>query len=337
MRYSQSSPGSSMHENILFLSKGERASSTRYRALQYFPYFKTHGWKPEHVTISGGVISVLRALNAARKADVVVLLRKTFPYPVFWLLRKLSKKLFFDFDDAIFCNTDGTDSKTRMNRFKTTVAACDYVFAGNSYLADTARQFNTAVSVIPTSLETKKYTASCDKESDVLCLVWIGSSSTRKYLEEILPQLEQACRKVKHLSLKVIADFELQSSDLNIKTIHWREESEALELCKSHIGIAPMPEDNWTKGKCALKVLQYMAAGLPVISSKSGVNADVIDHQINGYLISNHSEWRDVIEMYSKNTDALRRMGDLGQKKVRAEYDIEIVFEKLLRHIERAC
>ncbi|MDZ4149987.1 hypothetical protein, partial [Methylicorpusculum sp.] len=148
-----------MSKNILFLSKGERASSTRYRALQYFPYFKANEWKPEHVTVSGGIASVLRALNAARKADVVVLLRKTFPYPIFWLLRRLTKKLCFDFDDAIFCNTDGTDSKTRMHRFKTTIAECDYVFAGNSYLADTARKFNNAVSVIPTSLETKKYTS----------------------------------------------------------------------------------------------------------------------------------------------------------------------------------
>lgn len=283
------------------------------------------------------MIPVLKALNAARKADAVVLLRKTFPYPVFWLLRKFSRKLFFDFDDAIFCNTDGTDSKTRMSRFGATVAACDHIFAGNAYLSDTARQFNTAVSVIPTSLETKKYAVNCAKEPDVLSLVWIGSSSTKKYLEGILPQLEQACQKTRHLSLKVIADFELKSRHLHIQTIKWREDSEALELCKSHIGIAPMPENNWTKGKCALKVLQYMAAGLPVISSRSGANADVIDHRINGYLISSQSEWHEVIGMCAQDVDSLRRMGELGQEKVRAEYDIEVVFEKLLRHIEETC
>ncbi|MDZ4098518.1 MAG: glycosyltransferase, partial [Methylophilaceae bacterium] len=177
-------------------------------------------------------------------------------------------------------------------------------------------------------------TSNCDKESGVLCLVWIGSSSTRKYLEQILPHLEQASHKVEHLKLKVIADFELQSRYLNIQTIHWREDSEALELCKSHIGIAPMPEDNWTKGKCALKVLQYMAAGLPVISSKSGVNADVIDHKISGLLISDNSEWHSIIEMLAKDIDGLRYMGELGQKKVRTEYDIEVVFNKLLDHIK---
>jgi glycosyltransferase involved in cell wall biosynthesis len=316
-------------KNVLFISKGESASSTRYRALQYFSYFIAAGWQPKHVTISGGIIAIVKTFIAAKNADVVVLLRKTFPYPILWILRKLSKKLIFDFDDAIFCNTDGSYSITRSSRFKTTVLTCDHVFAGNEYLATEARKFNSATTVIPTSVDTHKYNLQCEKDSDYIQLVWIGSSSTRKYLEEILPFLEDAAQLVPNLQLKVIADFELFSERLQIKTIHWSEKTEAIELCKADIGLAPMPEDNWTKGKCALKVLQYMAAGLPVLSSQSGVNAYVIEDRVNGFLASSNTQWAEQISQMSKNKTTLLNMGDCGRRRVQTEFSIEVVFQKM--------
>ena len=316
-------------KNVLFISKGENASSTRYRALQYFPYLIATGWQPKHVTISGGLIAIAKTFIDAKNADVVVLLRKTFPYPIFWILRKLSKKLIFDFDDAIFCNTDGSFSTTRSSRFKTTILKCDHVFAGNEYLANEAKKYNSAVAVIPTSVEVSKYDISCQKDDMTFELVWIGSESTKKYIAEIIPALEKAARAIPNLKLKIIADFELASPILNIKNVAWAEHDEAIELCKADVGLAPMPENNWTKGKCALKVLQYMAAGLPVISSQSGVNAYVIENGINGYLAFDNSQWSELIIHVSKEKQTLGKMGMIGKERVHKEFSVNVVFQKM--------
>jgi len=319
-----------MHKRILFLSKGERDSSTRYRALQYFPYFKTAGWQPQHTTISGGVLPIINALISAKKSDVVVLLRKSLPFPILWLLRKASKNLVFDFDDAIFCNSDGSYSQTRMNRFIKTATMCDHIFAGNAYLAQEAKKYNSAVTIVPTSVDSNKYVLPRQNKPGKTVLVWIGSSSTRKYLEQALPFLEKASLTVPSLQLDVIADFELKSQLLVINNIAWSESSEALALSKADIGIAPMPETGWTKGKCALKVLQYMAAGLPVISSKSGVNAYVVEDGVNGYLVSDDVQWSEKIALLSKDKQNLEEMGIAGIRRVKSEFDIEVVFQKLL-------
>ena len=319
-----------MPKSILFISKGETASSTRYRALQYFPLLKENDWMPSHMTISGGFGSIIASLTAAYHADVVVLLRKTFPKPIFWLLRKLSKNLIFDFDDAIFCNTDGSHSHTRMQRFKHTIKNCDYVFAGNGYLAKHAKQFNSAVEIIPTSVDTYKYNLNYQKGTQALTLAWIGSSSTKKYLVDILPQLEKAAQSVPNLQLNNIADFQLSSSALKINNITWQAETEASELNKADIGIAPMLDNNWTKGKCALKVLQYMASGLPVISSHSGVNAEVIQDQVTGYLMKKNEDWPELIIALQHEKSLLQQMGQHGKLFVNNEFSMSTVYQKIL-------
>lgn len=334
MKYSQFSLKTNMQKVILFVSKGEDSSATRYRALQYFPKFIEAGWLPKHATISGGFISIVKTLFAACQADVVVLLRKTFPSPIFWLLRKLSKKLIFDFDDAIFCNTDGSYSKTRMRRFEATVSNCDYIFAGNAYLAKVAKKYNDAVTVIPTSVEVEKYNLTCQKNGAAFELAWIGSQSTRKYIAEIIPSLEIAAQTIPNLQLKIIADFELSSAKLNIINERWSEKTEALALCKADVGLAPMPGNNWTKGKCALKVLQYMAAGLPVISSPSGANAYVVENGISGYLATDN-QWITILNQMHKEKVKLESMGELGRRRVQSEFSINVVFQKMLHIINQ--
>jgi glycosyltransferase involved in cell wall biosynthesis len=319
-----------MQKKLLFISKGETASSTRYRALQYFPSLTKDGWIPRHVTISGGLGSTVASLYAAQQADIVVLLRKTFPKPIFWMLRKVSKKLIFDFDDAIFCNTDGSSSRTRMQRFQHTIKHCDYVFAGNGYLAAHAQKFNRNIAVIPTSVDAEKYNLTHPKESPSLTLVWIGSSSTKKYLVAILPQLEEAAQLAPNLQLNIIADFQLSSPTLKIKNIAWSAETEAGELNNADIGIAPMIDNDWTKGKCALKVLQYMAAGLPVISSHSGVNAETVQDQVNGYLLEENEDWSHLIIKLQDQKVMLKKMGQQGKSLVNHAFSMHAVYQKIL-------
>lgn len=323
-----------MHKRILFLSKGVNASSTRYRALQYFPLYLESGYTPVHSTISGGLLAFLVALYQASQADIVVLLRKTFPAPAFWLLRAASKKLIFELDDAIFSNTDGSYSKTRMSRFINTVRQCDHVFAGNQYLAEITKAYQANTSLVPTALNTQKYSLPAKPNSKDFVLVWIGSRSTKKYIAGILPAIENAAKTVPNLKLKVIADFQLESDVLPIKNIPWAETTEAAEVSSADVGLAPLPTDNWTKGKCALKVLQYLSAGLPVISSPTSANGYVVDHLKSGFLAETESEWSQSIITAYEQKEQLTVMGEYGRKRVYSEFDINVVFKNILNKLK---
>jgi glycosyltransferase involved in cell wall biosynthesis len=318
-----------MNARLLFVSKGEDASSTRYRALQFFPLWRAAGFEPAHVTASGGLRATLDMLRQARRADVVIVLRKTFPAVLLWLLRRASRRLVFDFDDAIFCNTDGTPSRTRMARFAAMARACDHVLAGNAFLAQHAAAFNPAVAVIPTCVDAARYRLEADKPTDTLDLVWIGSHSTRKYLAEAMPWLAAAAQAVPNLRLKIVADFDLPGCGVTTLPIPWRGESEARELASSHIGIAPLRDDDWSRGKCALKVLQCMAAGLPVVSSKAGANAEVIADGESGYLVSTAGEWTERIAHLAGDAELRRQMGEAGRRRVAADFSVEAVFDRL--------
>jgi glycosyltransferase involved in cell wall biosynthesis len=321
---------------ILFVSKGARSASTRYRALQYFPHWRSAGFVPEHVTASGGIVAILAMLKMAAKADVTIVLRKTLPWPLLQLLRRCSRKLIFDFDDAIFCNTDGTPSTTRMSRFAAMVRCCDHVTAGNSFLAEAASRFNPAVSLVPTCVDIGRYFVSHEQPQDHFDVVWIGSSSTRKYLETIIPVLRAASLQVPNLRLKIIADFDLDAPGFKTLPIRWSAEGEAAELASAHVGIAPMRDDDWSRGKCALKVLQYMAAGLPVVSSPTGVNGEAVIPGVTGFLAQNDNEWLSALSTLASDAERRRRMGLAGRQRVEERYSIDVVFSALLAALESA-
>lgn len=318
-----------MSSRLLFVSKGEDASSTRYRALQFFPLWREAGFAPSHVTASGGLRATFDMLRQARRADVVIVLRKTFPVALLWLLRRAARRLIFDFDDAIFCNSDGSPSRTRSARFAAMVRACDHVLAGNAFLAARAAAINPAVTRIPTCLDARRYQVTASKPDDVLDLVWIGSHSTRKYLAEALPWLAAAAQQLPQLRLKIIADFDLPDCGVTTLPLAWRADSEAHELASAHIGIAPLRDDDWSRGKCALKVLQYMAAGLPVVSSKAGANAEVIEDGVHGFLVTTPQEWAARITQLAGDDDLRHRMGEAGRRRAATDYSIEPVFARL--------
>lgn len=324
-------PSEILLKKILFLSKGEKASSTRYRALQFTPLFCAAGFEVVHARVSGGVgISFLRALIGAARADLVVILRKTFPFPLLWLLRRSSHRLVFDFDDSIFCNTDGSASMTRMKRFSNMVKACDHVFAGNEFLSEAASALNPAVTLIPTCVDLDRYTSEVTKPQNSITLVWIGSSSTKKYLSELIPALRLAAARIPSLRIKIIADFDLPEAGFPTVAVPWSAATEVGELSSSHIGIAPMHDDDWSRGKCALKILQYMAVGLPVISSAVGANAEVVESDRNGYLATSDAEWCERILELAENPDLRTRLGSEGRAKVQREYSLKPVFSRMI-------
>ena len=319
---------------ILFISKGENSASTRYRAFNYFPYLREAGWSPQHITAAQGPLSRLNILRQARRADVVVIVRKTLSPLFLRLLRKASRRLVFDFDDAIFVRSNGEPSRRREQGFRRTLAACDAVWAGNRYLAGAAARLNNHVSLLPTSIRPEKYQLEVEKPRDCLDLVWIGSSSTQKYLVQALPALEILAQRHPQLRLKIIADFDLETRHLVTLPVAWSEETEARELAASHIGIAPMPDNPWTRGKCALKVLQYMAAGLPVVASPAGVNADVVTDAENGYLSVTEDDWVNHLDALIGDETRRREFGARGRQRVLADYSEHGTANRMLADLE---
>jgi glycosyltransferase involved in cell wall biosynthesis len=190
---------------------------------------------------------------------------------------------------------------------------------------------NPSVVVLPTSLSPEKYFLTTTKNRNFLDLVWIGSSATKRYLTSALPFLEEIAESLPDLRLKIVADFDLTAEKLPIQSIAWSEEIEAEALASAHIGIAPMPDDAWTQGKCGLKTLQYMAAGLPVISSPSGVNKDIVEHGINGFLAQNPENWKTAIKHLAQNPDQRQRMGQAGRKTVLENYSLDATFTEMAK------
>lgn len=319
---------------ILFISKGESRASTRYRALDYFPLFENAGWKTRHRSAPRSLTDRLALLKAARLADVVVVLRKPFAGPYRGMLRRAARRLVFDLDDAIFLNDDGEPSGMRMRRFSSMARHCDLMWAGNAYLVDSCRPFNDRVLLAPTSIAPDKYDGQAEKPADSIDLVWIGSRSTRKYIDELLPTLEKAASRIDGLRLKIIADFEVSSDRLDTLAIPWSAETEAKDIASSHIGLAPLLDDPWTRGKCGLKTLQYMAAGLPVVASASGVHPEMIRNEQTGWLVDSPEEWIEALVRLSSDGDLRRKMGQSGRTRVIEHYSLEATFERLMASLE---
>jgi glycosyltransferase involved in cell wall biosynthesis len=316
-------------KSILFISKGEYAPSTRYRSLAYFNALRMGGWRPGHITAHDDPLSRVELLRKVLRADVAVVLRKTFNIAFFHLLNLCSRRLLFDLDDAIFCRSDGYPSRTRQNRFARIARRCQQIWAGNTYLAETAQRYNPAVTILPTSLEPGKYAIKTKKPRDYIDLVWIGSSSTRKYLSGALPMLEPLAKTFPLLRLKIVADFNLPSEYLHTVAVPWSEEKESGALSSAHIGIAPMPDNPWTRGKCGLKVLQYMAAGLPVVSSPVGANGQIVEHGLTGFHADSPEAWQGAIQRLVSDANLRRMMGEAGRKRVIEGYSVDVTFPKM--------
>ncbi len=280
---------------ILFLTKGIHSSSARYRALFYQDSFIKDKYHTTHYGLSKKISNYLLALINVARFDIVFLQRKLLPIPYFFILRFLAKKIIYDFDDAIFLNSNGDLSKKRYKRFKYICEKSDLVFSGNQYLQSFAKKINSKTFILPTCLNIKAYQVKANKSKEFIDLVWVGHKSTVKYLLAVIPNLEKANEKIKKLRIINISNATLTSKKIKIKNVSWNERIQYQYIKSAWLGLAPLDESNWSKGKCAFKLLQYSAAGIPSISSNAGVNSELINHYQNGILIRKNSDWEQSI------------------------------------------
>jgi glycosyltransferase involved in cell wall biosynthesis len=339
------------------------AASQRFRFEQYFealrkkgmkvkekPFISTEGWKIMYspgdpwnkvLLLAKGFLKRVGVLIEIFSFDFVFIHRECSPigFPFYeWILAKvLKKKIIYDFDDAIWLTDRTNESRIeRSIRWRSKVKLlCKWsykVSAGNKYLADYARKFNNNVLINPTTIDTVNVhnPAAYNKKNlreqshiNNLVIGWTGSHSTLKYLEELLPVLKQIEDKYPEISVLVIADRQPTLPLKNLIFKRWSEKSEIEDLMLMDIGIMPLHDDEWTKGKCGFKALQYMALEIPAVVSPVGVNTEIVEDGIDGYWCKTTGEWFSNIERLILNKEERVRMGKLGRKKVIEHYSVE--------------
>ena len=268
-------------------------------------------------------------------ADAVIVQRKLLPSWQLTLLRKRVKNLLFDYDDAIWMRDSyhrrGLISHRRLSRFRSMVHHADYLIAGNGYLAAQARQWKSPdrVFVIPTCVNADQYVPrSLPSERSDIQLVWIGSSSTLRGLEMTAPLLNRIAEAIPNVVLKVICDRFPRFERLSVMPCPWSETTEATELASADIGISWIPDDPWSRGKCGLKIVQYMAAGLPVIANPVGVHREMIIPGVTGFLPETPEDWIEAMRYLAANPDLRHHMGQAGRQWMESEYSTRSASQK---------
>ena len=327
-----------MTMNLLVLTNNLLRSSYRLRISVYLSQLKAKGVDYVVEESPANKCNRWRLFREARKYDAVLLHKKALNFWEAYVLQKNARKIIYDFDDAIMFSPGKPESNktSHFRLFERTVRIADCIIAGNEYLADHAGQFCSNVNVLPTGLNTKPYMSSSVKRHDSkIRLGWIGSRSTLKYLQEICPGLETTAREDIRLVLRVIADDFPILNYMKLEKYPWSLETQAADLLACDIGLAPLPDNRFTRGKCGFKILQYFAAGLPVIASPVGVNRDLIEKSGAGILASTPKQWQDAIVNLAQHPELREQMGQKARQFIK-QYDTEILAEKFCHIIQTA-
>jgi glycosyltransferase involved in cell wall biosynthesis len=282
------------------------------------------------------------ALRSVRDFDAVYVFREAalLGPPLFehWI-RRTAVPMIFDFDDAIFLSYKslrnspfGLLKYPRKTHAICRMAAC--VIAGNSYLADFARRYNPRVTIVPTTIDTEKYTIECTRSAtDPLVIGWTGSFSTVRHLDTLREALRLLAKR-ERFRLRVIGEQRYELDGVDVETLPWRSQTEVADLRPIDIGVMPLPDDPWARGKCGLKALQYMALGIPTVCSPVGVNSEIIRDGENGFLAATTDEWVEKLTLLLRSSDLRRELGRAGRATVESGYSVAVQAPRVYRILE---
>jgi glycosyltransferase involved in cell wall biosynthesis len=351
---------------ILFIAahRPDRSPSQRYRFEQYFDFLRSQGFECElsyiiseaddqvfyspgnilkkiYITLKSARIR-LKDVSRSDEFDIIFVQREAFMTGSSYFEKRFSRskaKLVFDFDDSLWLLDTSNANKIWqwMKSSKKTgeiIACAHLVFAGNQFLSDYAKQFNSNVRIIPTTIDTslfkrkKIYT-----DHSTVCIGWSGSHTTIKHFESGIPFLKKIKEKYGHrVQFKVMGDADYVNEELGITGIPWSSATEVDVLSSFDIGIMPLPDDQWVKGKCGLKGLSYMALEVPTIMSAVGVNTEIIRDGENGFLASSDEEWVEKLSRLIESFELRKKMGVLARQTVERNYSHESQKNNYLRY-----
>lgn len=344
---------------ILFLTKYDyMGASSRYRFFQFYDFYKENNveittqafFDDEYIidlykgkrnirSILTAYIKRIFILFSVRKYDLVVVEKELFPYiPATFekILNLIGVKYIVDYDDAIFHQYDNSNNKIiklfLSNKIAKVMKYSSLVVAGNSYLANYAtNKAGSKTIVVPTVIDLEKYdkVVASEKEDKEVVIGWIGSPSTSKYLtflEDVFLKLSKKYNIQVHIIGSSISPFKVFKPNL----IKWSEDTEIKDMKRFDIGIMPLMDSPWERGKCGFKLIQYMGCALPVVGSPVGVNSEIIDHYKNGFLATSAEDWENSLEVLIKDEHLRKKMGKEGKDKVEPCYAKNAVKSTLL-------
>jgi len=304
----------------------------RYRIHAFRPALEACGWTLEVQAIEKGLLGRRRQFDRAGEFDAVLLQRKLLPAWQLGQLRRRARFLLFDFDDAILYRDSydprGPHCPRRAARFRGVMQMADAVVAGNDFLADCALRSGAradAVRVIPTCIDLGLYpprNAEREGYGPGIDLAWIGSSSTLAGIESRRATWDRVGAEVSGSRLRLICDRTADLGALPVVTVPWSSATEAAELGAADVGVSWVPDDLWSQGKCGLKVLQSMAAGLPAVANPVGVHPEMIRAGETGLLAETADEWVEAIRSLRDDPEGRLAMGRAARLSVEAGYSV---------------
>ena len=230
-------------------------------------------------------------------------------------------------------------SRTRARRFAAMMRACDAVIAGNSFLVENTRPYNSNVCLIPTSIALSRYSLKdyAGPASELVTLGWIGDHGSIHYLKRLGPLLDHlAARYPGRVQLKVICDTFVECSVMPVIESRWSSATEVAELQSLDIGLMPLVDDPWSWGKCGLKILQYFGVGVPAVCTPVGVNRDVVKPGVNGYWASSEAEWLEGLSSLIEDPARRRDFGLQGRQTLETAYSLEVNAPRILKVVTGA-
>lgn len=250
-----------------------------------------------------------------------------FPLERFLLPRRVPYAL--DFDDAVFHRYDMHNSalvrRVLGRKYDHLMKGAALVTAGNAYLAQRARDAGAPrVEVVPTVVDVREYSRRLATHSGACRIGWIGSPSTwTDYMSPMMPVFERAATAA-DARLVAVGAGRAAAAHPSLESVAWSEETEVASIHGMDIGVMPLTDTPWARGKCGYKLIQYMACGLPVVASPVGVNAEIVEHRVNGFLASTDDEWRNALMTLARDPDLRRSMGESGRRKVEQHYSLQV-------------
>lgn len=357
-------------KKILFLvaHRPGRSPGQRFRFEQYLDHLKANGYQcdisfliteaddaafyaPGKYLAKARIVmkSIRQRLNDLKVAgsyDLVFIYREAHMLWFSWFERRLYRmgvKMILDFDDSIWLN-DTSDGNRQLAWLKRPSKTADILrmssmaLVGNEYLASYARRFNPNVHVVPTTINTAYYTPNSKAANDTVCIGWTGSSTTLKHLHEALPVLRAIRQRYgDKVSFRVISNKPLEADLPGLENITWQRNTEVSDLYPIDIGIMPLPNDDWARGKCGFKGLQYMALEIPTVMSPVGVNTEIIEDGVNGFLAGYHQEWIEKLSLLIESPALREKLGKAGRQTVVERYSFESQKDRYLCLFNSLC
>lgn len=342
---------------VLLLSRyGRRAPNSRLRSYQYLPFLESRGIRVRPEPFSSD--RYLRDFYAGKPLDRLDVLRsyaqrlfrllQSHRYDLLWvehemlpylpaaaesMCRRMGIAYVVDYDDAVFDRyRRHADHRVRRwlgGKIDAVMRNAAAVVCGNRYLADYARRAGARrVEILPTVVDLFRYPEMASSSRESFTIGWIGTRTTAAYLQQIAPAL-QSVAGGEGTRIVSIGSGPVRLNGVPLEAREWSEATEVDEVRRFDVGVMPLPDDPWTRGKCGYKLIQYMACSLPVVASPVGANPEIVENGKTGYLAGSTKEWVEALEKLRKDPELRREMGRRGYRKVKERYALQVTAPRL--------